>query len=202
MFQICLSEESSMIIDEVAVKHQCFGDEVKKTFMIFNVCSEIFAVTSMVLQRIISESSMNQQGNISDSEFNTAKTIKIKKIAIEITNVSNMSLQRINRDHRRSSNETSMFRRLGKKTFMIINVCIEIFAVTSSFLRKIIKDSSMNQQWNVSDSVANTKKTITIKKVAVEIINVSDMSLQRIINESSTKQRWNMRVSEVRSIKP
>ena len=85
-----------------------------KPLKIINVCIEIFGVTSLFLQRIINESSMNQQWNISDSVFNTTQTIKIKKVAIEVIKVPNMSLQRIISDHRRGSNETSMFRRLSQ----------------------------------------------------------------------------------------
>ena len=66
---------------------------------------QIFVVSSMFLQRVINESSIKLQWNLSDSEFNTKKTIKIKKVAIEITKVSNMSLQKTINDPRQRSNE-------------------------------------------------------------------------------------------------
>ena len=86
-----------------------------KTFMILNACMEIFAVTSMFLQGIINEASMHEQWEINDSEVNTSKTKKFKNVSYELFNVSNTSLQRIINDHRQSSNETSMFRRLGQQ---------------------------------------------------------------------------------------
>ena len=63
--------------------------------MISTACIQIFVVSSMILQRIINESSLKEQWNMNDSEVNTTKTMKIKKISIEIINVSIMSLQRI-----------------------------------------------------------------------------------------------------------
>ena len=87
-----------------------------KPLKIINTCIEIFAVTSMYLQRIINESSMTKQWNIKGSDVNTTQTSKIKKVAIEVIKVSNISLESIISDHRRSSNETSMFRRLGQKS--------------------------------------------------------------------------------------
>ena len=58
---------------------------------------------------------------------------------------------------------------------MIFNVCIEIFAVSSKFHQRIIDESSMKQQWNISVSETNTLKTIMIINVCIEIINVSWM---------------------------
>ena len=83
------------------------------------------------------------------------------------------------------------------ETSMTFAVCIQIFVVSSMFLKKIINESSLKEQWNMNDSEVNTSKTIKIKKVSMEIINVSIMSLQGIINESSTKQQGNIKVSEI-----
>ena len=61
-----------------------------KPLKVNNACNEIFAVTSMVLERVINESSMKNLWNIKDSDVNTTETTKIKKVSIEIINVSNM----------------------------------------------------------------------------------------------------------------
>ena len=80
---------------------------------------------------------------------------------------------------------------------MTFSVCIQIFVVSSMFLKRIINESSLKEQWNMNDSEVNTSKTIKIKKVSIEFINVSNMCLQRIINESWTKQQGNINVSEI-----
>ena len=82
---------------------------------------------------------------------------------------------------------------------MISTACIQIFVESSMFLRRIINESSLKEQWNMNDSEVNTTKTKKIKKNSMEIINVSIMDLQRIINESSTKhkQQGNNNVSEI-----
>ena len=41
---------------------------------------------------------MKQQRYVSDSEVNTSKTIKIKKVSIEIINFSNMTLQSVSNE--------------------------------------------------------------------------------------------------------
>ena len=113
----------------------------------------------------------------------STKTLKIRKVAIKFISFSNKSLRRIISDHRRSSNEISMFRRLGqKKTFLMVNVCNEIFAENSMVLQRIINESPMKQQWNISDSEVNTTETIKVKTISIELINNSNMSLQKIIN--------------------
>ena len=75
---------------------------------------------------------------------------------------------------------------------MIIFVCIEIFAVPSIFLQRIINESSMTEQWNIKYSEIATKKIIM--NICIEIIKVSLTSLQRIINDYSIKQQWNINV--------
>ena len=89
---------------------------------------------------------------------------------------------------------------MSEKTFLIISVCKEIFAVTSMFLRRIIQDSSMKQQWSISDSEVNTKKTIKIKighRNYRCFKYVSPKNHQR----SWMKQQRNINVSEIRSKK-
>ena len=83
------------------------------------------------------------------------------------------------------------------ETSRTFTVCIQIFVVSSMFLKKNINESSLKEQWNMNDSEVNTSKTIKIKKVSTEIINVSFMSLQRIINEWSTTQQGNINFSEI-----
>ena len=56
-----------------------------KPIRIINACIEVFAVTSMLLQRIMNESSMKKQWNMNDSELNTTKTIKIKNVPNELS---------------------------------------------------------------------------------------------------------------------
>ena len=55
-----------------------------KPLNINNAWNEIFAVISMVLQRVINESSMKKHWKIKDSDVNTTKTIKIKKVSIDV----------------------------------------------------------------------------------------------------------------------
>ena len=83
------------------------------------------------------------------------------------------------------------------KTSMISNVCIQIFGDSSMYLQRVINESSIKKQWNMTDSEINTAKTKKIKKVSIEIINASNMSLQIFINESSTKRQWNINVSDI-----
>ena len=113
-----------------------------KPIRIINACIEVFAVTSMLLQRIINESSLKKQWNMKDSELNTTKTIKIKIFPNEIINVSNESHQRIINDYRRSSNEASKFRRLGQNKILSL-----MFASKSSksYQRFFIGSSTINQ---------------------------------------------------------
>ena len=113
-----------------------------KPIRIINACIEVFAVTSMLLQRIINESSMKKQWNMKDSELNTTKTIRIKNVPNEIINVSNKSQQRIINSYRRSSNEASKFRRLGQNKILSL-----MFASKSSkFYQKVfIGSSTINQ---------------------------------------------------------
>ena len=145
-----LPSKLSMILNYVSPKnHQRWStkqqwninvSEIRsmKLFMILNVCMEIFAVTSLFLQGIINESFLHQQWKINDSEVNTSKTKKFKNVSYEIINVSNTSLKRIIKDHRKSSNETSMFRRLPQQKIFIINVCIKIIKVLATSLQRII----------------------------------------------------------------
>ena len=85
-----------------------------ETSMIFIVRIPNSVVSSMFLQRIINDWPMDQQWQINDSDVNTPKTMKIKKVAIEIFSIRKTSLQRIISDRPGSSNETSMLRRLGQ----------------------------------------------------------------------------------------
>ena len=154
-----------------------------ETSMIFSVCMQIFVVSSMFLQTVINQSSMKKQWNISDSKVNTTKTLKIKNVAIETINFSNMSLQRIINDHRRSSIETSMFRRLSKKTSMIINVSIEVFAVTSMFLQIFINEMQGTSKEKTMIQRLTQQKRKRSGKFSIETISFSNMSLQSIIND-------------------
>ena len=102
------------LINQAAMKHQKLKYSTLKALLIKNVCVQIFVVSSMVPQRVINQSSMKKQWNINDSGVNTTKTMKIEKVAIEMISNWKMSLQRIINDRRHGSNETSMFRRLGR----------------------------------------------------------------------------------------
>ena len=101
------------LYNQAAMKHQKLKYSTLKALLIRNVCVQIFVVSSMVLQRVINESSRKKQWKISDSDVNTTKTKKNHKSCHRNYQYFwNTSLQKIINDHRRSSNETSMFRRL------------------------------------------------------------------------------------------
>ena len=100
------------LINQALMKYQKLKNSTLKSLLIKHVCVQIFVVSSMVLQRVINESSMKKQWNIIDSDVNTTKTMRIKKVAIEKITIRKTSLQRNISDRRGSSNETSMFRRL------------------------------------------------------------------------------------------
>ena len=53
LFPIYLSRESSTIIDEAAMKHQCFGNYHNKKTFIINVCIKIIKVSETSFRRII-----------------------------------------------------------------------------------------------------------------------------------------------------
>ena len=112
-FQICISKESST---NHRRSMQLWNNKVseiksKKRVKIINACIKDFAVTSMLLKRIIIESSVKKQWNINGSEVNTTKTIQIKKGFLRnyqcFKNVSS-------KNHQRSSKETTKFRRLSQ----------------------------------------------------------------------------------------
>ena len=112
----------------------------KKTFLIFKTCYKILAVPSMVFQKIINETSMKQQKSVSDSEVNTTKTTKIKKVSIEIINVSNMSPK----GHQRIIEEAAMkhqcFGEFHNKRIFINNLCVEVIKVSWTFIQKIVNN--------------------------------------------------------------
>ena len=85
-----------------------------ETSVTFSVCIQNFVVSSMFLKRIINESSLKEQWNMNDSEVKTSKTIKIKKVSVEIINVSKGLFKGSSMNHRRSSKETSMSPRLAQ----------------------------------------------------------------------------------------
>ena len=151
----------------------------------------------MFLRRIIQDSSMKQQWSISDSEFNTMKTIKIRKVAIEIINVSNMShmsLQRIIDGHRRSSKETSRFRRLGQKN---PRRSLKIASKSSLYCQSLFKETQTNRQGTSNEkSMIHTltqQKNEKDKKRFLLIYqcfdDVSPKHHQRIIKEAVMKHQ-------------
>ena len=89
------SKDHHRLINQAAEEHPGSDEYHIRNFNDFyrlhpNLCSVI-----KVSKKIINQSSQKEQWNMNDSEVNTSKTIKIKKVSIEIINVSNMSLQRI-----------------------------------------------------------------------------------------------------------
>ena len=113
-----------------------------QTSMIFSVCIQIFEVSSISPKRIINESSLKEQWNMNDSEVNTSKTIKIKKISIDIINVSKCLFKGSSTKHGRSNKEASMFWRLAQNKFLSL-----MFASKSSksYQRFCIGSSTINQ---------------------------------------------------------
>ena len=103
-------------------------------------------------------------------------------------------------NHRGNSYETSKVSEIKSlKPIKIINACIEVFAVTSMLLQRVINESSMKKQWNMNDSELNTTKTIKNQKCSQGnyqcFKKVSPKNHQRL----ATKQQWNINVSEIRS---
>ena len=121
----------------------------------------------------VNVSSKNHQGFVNEPALKhqwlkvfTTKTIKIKKLATEFINVSNMSLQRIINDHRWSSKETSMFRRSGQKKKHFWSL---IFATNSLLqLQWFFKEPSTNRRWSSN----KTSLFLTLAQWKIIIINV------------------------------
>ena len=126
--------------------------------------------------------------------------MKIKEVSFEIINVSNMSLQKPSRNHRRSSNETSMSWRLAQNNSLSI-----MFASKSSksYQKFFIGSSTVNQLCSKGFNVLMiiTLKTSIILGVCIQMFGVSSMFLQRVIKESFRKKQWNMIDSEVNTLK-
>ena len=167
-----------------------------KTSMIFRVCIQIFGVSSMLLQRVVNESSRKKQWIMNESEVNITKTMKIKKASNENNNASNMSLQIF-------INESSTKRQWN------INVS-EISTKRILSLRFASKSSKSDQRFFTGSSTINqssskginvltiiTLETSMIFSVCIQTFVVSSMFLQGVINESSLKDQWNINVSEV-----
>ena len=153
-------------------------------------------VSSKKHQRILNEPAMKHQW----FRVYTTKTTRIKEVSFENINVSIMSLQKPSRNHRRSSNETSMFWRLAQKNCLSI-----MFASKSSksYQKFFIGSSTVNQLCSKGINVLMifTLKTSMIFSVCIQIFGVSSMFLQGVINESSRKKQWNMIDSEVNTLK-
>ena len=164
------------------------------TSMIFSVCIQIFVVSSMFLQRVINESSMKKHWNINVTEFNTSRTRKIEKVFFETITVSNIPLQRIIKDHRRSSNGTSMFRRLSQQKKLSLMPASK----SSMSHQRLFKESSttINQSSSNETSkfeILHMKSSIDQKHIRPNIrsvINGSSKCHQRIIKEEPVKNQW------------
>ena len=88
-----------------------------ETSTTFTVCIQFFVVSSMFLKRIMNESSLKEHWNMNDSEVNTSKTIKIKKIPSKLSMFQICLAKESSTNHRWSSKETSMFWRLAQNKF-------------------------------------------------------------------------------------
>ena len=141
----------------------------------------------MYLQRIINESSTKQQGNISDSEVNTTKIIKITKVSIEIINVSKCLFKGSSTNNRRSNKETSMFLRLKQNKFLSL-----MFASKSSKSYQrffCIGSSTINQS---SSKGISTFYWLSQYKLQWSLAFASKCSEchQIFLKESSTNHHW------------
>ena len=152
-----------------------------ETSMIFSVCIQIFLVSSMFFQGVINEYSMKKQWNINDSEVNTTESKKIKKFPSKLSMFQLCLSKESSTNHRRSSNQLSMFRRLPQQKFFIIKVCIKIIKVSSTSFQRVINKYSIKQHWNIIVSEISTKKVMSIM-----FASRSPKSYQKFLIGSST----------------
>ena len=182
LFRIYLCKVSLTIIDEAAIKHQCFGDYHKKknlSLMFASKSSKSHQRLSKESSKAINQSSSNWTSKIEKQHIKsfidqkrlspnirsvingsskshqriinektmkhqcfrvyTFRTTKIKNVFIESITVSNISLQRIINDHRRSSNKASMFRKLPQQKKLSL-----MFASKSSKSHQRLSKESSN----------------------------------------------------------
>ena len=95
LFPIYLSKASSTIIDEAAMKHQCFGDYHTKK--VYHYClhwnhQSLSNVSSKNHQQwLINQAAMKHQ----KLKYSTLKTLLIKNVCVQRFVVSSMVLQRV-----------------------------------------------------------------------------------------------------------
>ena len=102
------------LINQAAMKHQNLKYSTLKALLIKNVCVQIFVVSSMVLQRVINESSKKKQWKSSDQMLTQQKLQKSKRFPSKLSMFQTWISRVSSTNHRQSSNETSMFPRLGQ----------------------------------------------------------------------------------------
>ena len=133
-----------------------------------------------------------------DSEVNTSKTLKIKKVSIETINVSNMSLQRIiNESSTKQQGNINVSEITTTKGFSSL-----ISASKSSRFHQLYSNNHQQRLINAAamsyqNLKISTLKILMIKNVCIQIFVVSSMFKQGVINESSMKKQWNINDSEV-----
>ena len=112
-----------------------------------------------------------------------------------------LSLKKSSSNHHWSRTEKSMFRRLAQRRFYdhyFLHRNLRCFNKASS--KKITKESSLKQHWNVNASKLSTIKSIMINSVPIEISAISSISVQKINNKPSRKQQWNINDSEISTL--
>ena len=126
--------------------------------MISSVCIQIFLVSSMFFQGVINESSMKKQWNINDSEVNTRESIKIKKFPSKLSMLQLCLSKESSTNHRRNSNQLSMFRRLPQqKNFHHYFLHRNNQGISNVFAKRH-KNQPIKQQWNFIVSEISAKK--------------------------------------------
>ena len=105
-------------------------------------------------------------------------------------------------NHRRSSNETSMFRIFSQqKNFHQYSLrrnhqgLINVYS--KNHQQRLITPAAMKHQ----NLMISTLEILMIKNVCIQIFVVSSGALQSIINGSSRKKQWNVSDSEVNTTK-
>ena len=190
------SKSHQRIFNEPAMKYQWFRVYTTKTTMIKEISIEIINVSNISLQK----SSTNQRRSSNETSMFWRLAQK-NFLSLMFASKSSKPYQRFfigsSTVNQLCSKGINVLTIITIKTSIIFNVCIQIFRDSSMYLQRVINESSIKKQWNMTVSEINTTKTKKTKKVSIEIINASNMSLQIYINESSTKRHWNINVSDI-----
>ena len=153
--------------------------------MIFSVCIQIFLVSSLFLERIMSASSMKRQWSINVSEVNTTKTIKIKKISMEIINASKMTIQRIINGSSTKQQGNNNVLEISTK-----NLSLMFASKSSKCYQRFFIGSSTISQWSNKGTSAFWWLSHYKIQWSLAFESKSSQCHQCFFKESSTNHHW------------